>query len=200
MTEARAFALMPLGEGGLHFRSTLRSRIEALAMQRHWPLAAQGFVLCVVSTALFLACGTAAGPPVGSDALSINGHRISYGYEFAPTSPGVLLNTEAPARSTNDEGRLVPEAIENVARREAVTDAVSACYDAGRRKNADLSGNVNVKVVIGEEGTTKDASDEKSTLPDQDVVQCIIGVFREIRYPASHDGNIAVIFPIQLGS
>jgi hypothetical protein len=178
----------------------LRSRIEALAMQRHWPLVAQAFVLCVVSTALFLACGTGAGPTVGSDALSIHGHRISYGYEFAPTSPGDPPSAQAPPHSTNAEGRLVPEAIENVARRDAVTDAISACYDAGRRKNASLSGNVNVKVVIGESGITRDASDEKSTLPDQEVVQCVIGVFREIRYPASHDGNIAVIIPLRLGS
>jgi len=196
MTEARAFALVPLGEGGLHFRSTLRSRIEALAMQRHWPLAAQAVAMCLVSTALFFACGTAPAPP---DALSINGHRISYGYEFAPTAPGESRNAVAPTLSTNAEGRLVPEAIESVVRQEATAVAISSCFEAGRRKNAALAGNVNVKVVIDEDGLTKDASDE-STLPDREVVDCVVGVFRGIRYPASHDGNIAVIYPIHLGS
>jgi beta-lactamase regulating signal transducer with metallopeptidase domain len=193
IAESRSSAIATIGGGGLYFGSTLRARVEALAMQRHWPLGAQALALSLAPVVLFLACGGSAAPPVF-------GHVTTYGYEFAPVTPGQVLRAPAPdiARTTNPEGRLVPEAIENVVRGHSA--AISSCYDTRYGKNAKPTGAVTVRYVIGEDGVTNDAFDDGSTLPDHAVVDCVIGVFRNLHYPASRDGKIAVIYPIQFGS
>lgn len=192
VAEWRSLSVEPVGAEGLHFGSTLRARVEALAMQRHWPLAAQAFALSVLPIAMLVACG-------GSEAPPVLGYFTDYGYEFAPDRPEQIREeSPATALTTNPEGRLVPEAIENVVR--ANSAAIASCYDVAQRRNAKLTGNVTIKYVIGEDGDTKGAADEGSTLPDREVVDCVIGVFRQIRYPVSQGGNIAVIYPIQLGS
>jgi beta-lactamase regulating signal transducer with metallopeptidase domain len=193
IAESRSSAIASMGAGGLYFGSTLRARVEALAMQRHWPLGAQALALSLAPIVLFLACGGSAAPPVF-------GHVTTYGYEFAPVTPGQAPRAPAQdiARTTNPAGRLVPEAIENVVLGNSA--AISSCYDARYGTNARPTGAVTVRYVIGEDGVTNDAFDDGSTLPDHAVVDCVVGVFRNLNYPASRDGKIAVIYPIQFGS
>jgi hypothetical protein len=38
--------------------------------------------------------------------------------------------------------------------------------------------------------------DENSTLPDKEVVSCVLGVFRTLQFDESHRGNVTVIYPI----
>jgi hypothetical protein len=200
IAESRSFAFMPLGAGELHFGSTLRARVEALAVQRHWPLAVQAFALSLAPVALFVACGGSAEPPSLPPTEPFVGVPTVYGYEFASVAAEKVPAAPAPAtlQPTGPEGRLIPEAIEGVVR--GNVGAILSCYAAGQRKNAKLAGQVTVKYAIGEDGSTKEAVDEGSTLPDRDVVACVVGVFRKLHYPASRGGNIAVVYPIQLGS
>ena len=185
IAESRSFAVVPLGAGGLHFGSTLRARVEALAAQHHWPLAAQALGLSLAPLALFLACGGVTPPP-------------GYGYEFAPQKANSASTAAFAATPTGPEGRLVPEAIEAVVL--GNLSAISSCYQVAPRKNGPIAGQVTVRFVIGEDGSTRSAADEGSTLPDRSVVECVVGVFRKLRYPASRDGNVTVVYPIELGS
>jgi beta-lactamase regulating signal transducer with metallopeptidase domain len=57
MAEWRTMTLAPLGAGELHFGSTLRARIEALASHRHWPGALQ-VTLVAGAVVAFAACSS----------------------------------------------------------------------------------------------------------------------------------------------
>lgn len=59
-----------------------------------------------------------------------------------------------------------------------------------------MNGVVSVKYVIGEDGHPAGVVDENSTLPDKEVVSCVLGVFRTLQFDESHRGNVTVIYPI----
>ena len=193
IAEWRSLATASFGAGELHFGSTLRARIEAIASQRHWPLGVQRLALSIAAIALFLACGGSAPTqrtPAGFDPKG-------YGYEFAADTKEQV--TAAPPRDdsprTNPDGRMAPERIQSQVR--GRFGGLLTCYEAGRKRDPKLTGIVTVKYVIGEDGVPKDVADENSTLPDKDVVGCVLGEFRQLRFDESHRGSVNVIYPIK---
>jgi beta-lactamase regulating signal transducer with metallopeptidase domain len=184
------------GAGELHFGSTLRARIEALTSQRHWPVAAQALVVSLAPMALLTACAASTPPRVATTAGDLE-RDTDYGYEFDTDSAKAAA--AAPASGTtptlNADGRVAPEAIQASVR--ARFSAIVACYETGRAKDPQLAGKVNVKLVIGEDGVTREASDNGSTLPDKDVVACIVGDLRAVTYPKG-PGVLTVVYPIEL--
>jgi hypothetical protein len=202
MAEWRWLAVRPIGAGAgeLHFGSTMRARIEALASQRHWPVGIQALALSLALLALFAACGGAAPRPAsapGAGTPSSGDDSKGYGYEFeadaakaaaaAPASGGFL-----PA---GPDGRLPPETIQATVR--AHFGALRTCYEAGLKRDPKLAGTVRVKYAFGEDGITTEAADDKSTLPDAGVVACVVGEFRKLTYPKAQGGNVTVVYPIQ---
>jgi hypothetical protein len=196
IAEWSSMAVAPLGAGELHFGSTLRARIEALTSQRHWPVAAQALVVSLAPMALLAACAASTPPRVATTAGTPE-RDDGYGYEFETDSAKAAA--AAPASGTtptmNADGRVAPEAIQSSVR--ARFAAIVACYEAGRAKDPKLAGTVNVKLVIGEDGVTREASDNGSTLPDKDVVACIVSDLRAVTYPKG-PGVITVVYPIEL--
>jgi Zn-dependent protease with chaperone function len=194
----------PLGAGELHFGSTLRARIEALASQHHWSMTAQVLTLFCASTALFIACSGGGSLPAAAERPLdpfFEAHAGRYGYEFKTVTAAEVSQPPAPlsdALLPGLGGRLAPESIENVVR--ASFGEISACYEQGRRRDPHLKGLITIKCVIGEDGMTKGVSDDGSTLRDQEVLECVVAVFQRLRYGSSHDGNVNVVYPIQLGS
>jgi hypothetical protein len=154
--------------------------------------------------ALFVACGGSSLSPVANDrgAAAASAGPSGYGYEFAVDTVEKVTAAAAPLgrdrRPLGPHGRLPPEAIEVVVR--GHFGATLSCYDIGRRKNPSLAGVVRIKFVIGEDGFTKQATDEGSTLPDKEVIDCIVADFKKRHFPESHGGDVTVIYPIQLGS
>jgi BlaR1 peptidase M56 len=167
------------GAGELHFGSTLRARIEALASPRRWPRAAQALVLFVAPLVVFAACSGAT-----SSTVPTRSSEEGYGYEFE-TDP-----LRRPSQT-----RLPPEAIQAVVR--AHFGEFQKCYEAGLEKDPGLRGKVNVRYVFGEDGVTHTAADEHSTLPDQDVVGCVVREFGKLTYPKGKGGDVSVVYPIE---
>jgi len=189
----RSLAVAPLGAGELGFGSTLRARIEALAPQRPWPRAAQGVMLVAATVTLFAACGSAAtGAPVAAPE-----DDKDYGYAFENDSPRKAATEPSPSASVprGPAGRLPPEVIQSVVR--ANFGALRACYEAGLKKEPKLAGTVTVNYVIGEDGSTREASDEGSTLSDKDVVACVVAGFRKLTYPPTQGGVVTVVYPVE---
>jgi hypothetical protein len=159
-------------------------------------VAAQALVVSLAPMALLAACAASTPPRVATTAGTPE-RDDDYGYEFA-TDPAKAASA-APASGTtptmNADGRVAPEAIQSSVR--ARFGAIVACYDAGRAKDPKLAGIVNVKLVIGEDGITREASDNGSTLSDKDVVSCIVGDLRGVTYPKG-PGVITVVYPIEL--
>ncbi|AKU95094.1 Regulatory sensor-transducer, BlaR1/MecR1 family [Labilithrix luteola] len=177
MAERWTHTVTPLRAGGLHFGSSLRKRIEALADSRRWPTSVQVAALALASMALLIACGSAAQPasPAAADASS-----------NAP-----------PGDGAGQRGRLAPEVIQGVVRAEF--GRFRTCYETGVVKDAKLAGEVHVKYTIDENGTVTDAAVDHSTIPDQDVVACVVSAFNKLTYPKPSGGVVTVVYPIAFG-
>jgi beta-lactamase regulating signal transducer with metallopeptidase domain len=186
----------PLGAGALHFGSTLRARIEALGSQRHWPLALQAITLGVLPLALLAACGATA-PPSASATPAPARAGEGYGYEFE-TDPAkaAAATTAPPSPPPGPDGRIPPETIQTAVR--ARFGVLLNCYEAGLAANPKLAGTVTVKFVFGEDGVTREASDDHSTLPDPRVVACVVDELRKVKYPSATKptGVVTVVYPI----
>jgi Zn-dependent protease with chaperone function len=193
VAEWRSLAAVSVGAGELHFGSTLRARIEALASQRHWPLLGQAAAMTVVPLALLVACGGGTKPP----AAAPHGEDTGYGYKFETDSSRAA--TAAPSSESIPEGpngRISPERVQVIVR--ARFAAFRACYEAGLASNPKLAGTVTILSTIGKDGVTQRAIDDASTLPDRSVVSCIAGEFGKLTYP-SGSGVLTVDYPIQFG-
>jgi hypothetical protein len=74
-----------------------------------------------------------------------------------------------------------------------------SCYQRGLNANPHLEGRITAKVVIDEAGAIANNSDGGSDLPDADVVACVLGELRKLRFPARKAGSTAtVILPLYL--
>jgi beta-lactamase regulating signal transducer with metallopeptidase domain len=183
----------PMDAGALHFGSTLRARIEALASRREWPRAAQAFVLGLAPLALFVACsgGAATGTGTTSAALEDKG----YGYEFDKDTPAEAASSAPKNLPTRPDGRIPPETVQTAVRSHFT--AMKACYEAGLAKDPKLAGRVVAKYEFDENGATTKVEDEGSTMPDKAVVACVLDEFRHITYPAAPGGVVTVVYPIE---
>ncbi|HTQ44133.1 MAG TPA: M56 family metallopeptidase [Polyangiaceae bacterium] len=192
------------GAEALHFGSTLRARIEAIALQRPWPRVVQT-ALVGAAVAGFVACSSA-GPgamPQASGqtrtAAAGEGQEDDYGYKYETDPLSTSSQQAATSNPSHDsrgpEGRLAPEVIQNVVRQNF--GRFRTCYENGLKRDAKLQGTVTVKYVICPDGSTCQAADEGSTLPDQQVVQCVVAGFSQVAYPPPQGGYVTVIYPVE---
>jgi hypothetical protein len=191
MAEWRSFAVVPLGAGELHFGSMMRARIDALVSRRHWPTTMQALALSISPVAMLAACGSTAAPATSAA-------NDDYGYEFEHdvSHPATAAAPEQAGPSSSERfGRIPPEAIQSTVR--AHFDAFRKCYETGLTTQPDLAGTVKVAFTIGKDGKTLDAAGGASTLPNTDVVDCIVGEFRTLTYPKNEDGIVTVVYPIE---
>jgi hypothetical protein len=202
MAEWRSFAVVrsaPFAAGELHFGSTLRTRIEALASQRHWPLSLQALTLAFVPAALLVACsGASPSPPAPPASATAAVERTpadtDYGYAFDVDSAKAAAE-KAPASPLNADGRVAPETIQATIR--ADYGALATCYAAGRSRNPTLAGVVAVKLVVGADGVvTSSGVDASSTLPDADVARCVASDLGKLHYPTG-PGVLTILYPVQ---
>jgi predicted small lipoprotein YifL len=194
------------GAAALHFGSTLRARIEAIATHRPWSRPVQ-WALVAGAVMAFAACSSA-GPETlpqastGTHPASAGSASLDqYGYQFEkdrsagsahpPTPP------DAPPAARDDvegHGRLAPEVIQNVVRQN--WGRYRTCYENAERTNKSLAGTVTVSYVIRPDGSTQDAKDLDSTMPDPDVVRCVVDGFAKLSYPPPEGGFVTVVYPI----
>ncbi|HEX8792775.1 MAG TPA: M56 family metallopeptidase [Polyangiaceae bacterium] len=191
------------GAEALHFGSTLRARIEAIALQRPWPRVVQA-ALVGTSVAGFVACSSAgpgAMPQASGEtrtaAAGEGQNDYGYKYENDPLSASAQqAATSHPHPDARDPGgRLPPEVIQDVVR--SNFGRFRTCYESGLQHNAKLQGTVTIKYVINLDGTTQQASDDGSTMPDPQVVQCVVAGFAQLTYPPPQGGYVTVVYPIQ---
>jgi len=101
----------------------------------------------------------------------------------------------AVANTLNDShGRLHPPLIQQVVR--AHSGQMRACYVLGLRRDPTLHGRIDTVFAIGRDGSTILAQIKSSTLPDKAVVDCVLDVFKGLRYPAPEGGIVTVGYPI----
>lgn len=93
-------------------------------------------------------------------------------------------------------GRLPPEAVRKVVR--ANFGRFRLCYEHGLRANPALAGRVAVRFVIGRDGSVSSAADGGSSVPDPNVVTCIVRAFYGLSFPQPEGGIVTVTYPLLL--
>jgi hypothetical protein len=91
---------------------------------------------------------------------------------------------------------LPPETIQRIVRQHS--NGFRACYEQGFARNASLAGLVRVRFVIRADGKVGEVEDAgESTLPDADVVRCIVRKFGQLSFPPPDGGQVDVVYPIR---
>jgi TonB family protein len=96
-----------------------------------------------------------------------------------------------PSPPSND-GELDQAAIAQVVR--SHSRDVRRCYEKGLRSNPNLSGRVDVTFTIAVSGRVSTARVARSTIGDEAVQACILGVVRGMRFPKPK-ANVTVNYP-----
>ena len=122
-----------------------------------------------------------------------------YRYETDPLSKSAQQQAASNPHAADTPGlgggRLAPEVIQDVVR--SNFGRFRTCYESGLQRNAKLQGTVTVKYVINPDGSTQAAADDGSTMPDTQVVQCVVAGFGLLTYPPPQGGYVTVVYPVQ---
>jgi hypothetical protein len=77
---------------------------------------------------------------------------------------------------------------------------VNACWNAAKRRDPSVSGEVKIKFVITHEGGVRVWRDEDSTASDQEAVQCVGGVIKSLKFPTQKSpGDAWGVYAINFG-
>jgi hypothetical protein len=91
-------------------------------------------------------------------------------------------------------GRLPPQIIQRIVRQNH--GRFRLCYERGLGANPSLNGRVNVRFVIGRNGAVSNVSNAGSTLPNGEVVNCVVRAFYGLSFPKPEGGLVTVSYPI----
>jgi hypothetical protein len=163
-------------------------------------------ILVAAAAVIGLACGSKNPPPKdGTDLVGFKGPNtndsdkasIALPEGGAPTSstatPSDTSSTTAATPSTtttkppdDDDISMVHHQIPPDEVFKTVGPAkpkVQACFKAGLKRDPSCSGEVKVKFVVKHDGTMVDAQDQGSSMGDEEVTQCIVGVIKTLKFP-----------------
>ncbi len=94
-------------------------------------------------------------------------------------------------------GHLPPEVVARIVRQRF--GAFRLCYEAGLRKLPTLSGQVAVHFVIDASGAvSKTEREATTTMPDADVVSCVVRSVATLSFPQPEGGPVDVVYPVRL--
>jgi hypothetical protein len=91
-------------------------------------------------------------------------------------------------------GRLPPEVVQRVVRQSF--GRFRLCYENGLATNPQLAGDVAVRFDIDGSGAVAVAADKGSSLPDPNVVTCVVQAFAGLSFPAPAAGTVTVRYAI----
>ena len=76
------------------------------------------------------------------------------------------------------------------------TAGFDQCYAAGLSRDPNLPGKVIVRFIVEKDGAISSAKDNGSTLPDKQVIDCVLGEIRKLRFPAREGAAAEVVYPV----
>jgi tetratricopeptide (TPR) repeat protein len=96
--------------------------------------------------------------------------------------------------ATSVSGRLPPEAIQRIVRQNY--GRFRACYERGLLRNPRIGGRVTARFKIRGDGSVVNIENGGSSLPDADVVRCVLDAFGALSFPQPEGGTVTVVYPI----
>jgi hypothetical protein len=114
-------------------------------------------------------------------------------------TPGPETSSPSPngeAASPRRIGKLPKEAIRETIQRERVR--IQACYHGARERLPELTGALNLRFVIAENGTVEELTVRPdTTLLDIKMQECVLEIFRRLEFPHPENGVVVVNYPFQ---
>lgn len=92
------------------------------------------------------------------------------------------------------EHRLPPEVVSRIVRQNK--GRFELCYAKGLETKPTLRGDVKVKFAIDRTGAVTTSQDAGSTLPDRDVVACVVRAFQSLSFPQPEGGGTVYVMPL----
>ncbi len=148
--------------------------------------------------------GDSGGPGHGIDMGNIGMDRNGTGLPWGPGQIGAtgsrLLashTTRVPSMHSTPPtvtGHLAPELIQRTVRQNY--GRFRMCYERGLMRNPNLAGRVAVRFAIDSEGQVMHASVGESSLPDSEVVSCVVSAYYGLSFPSREHGLVTVVYPI----
>lgn len=125
--------------------------------------------------------------------------RVSFIVMKLHQGPPRAAASSAPEQAssvTRVAGRLPPPLIQMVVRTHF--GDFRHCYEAGLKRNAQLTGRVSARFVIGRDGSVSSVTDGGSDMADDEVRICVLKAFYGLRFPRPSGGIVTVVYPIVL--
>ncbi|HVU04693.1 MAG TPA: AgmX/PglI C-terminal domain-containing protein [Polyangiaceae bacterium] len=145
--------------------------------------------------------GGGRGEGIGLGSIGTLGHGAGtgtgQGFGSGHGRLGGSHSTKAPQvrmGATTVSGRLPPEVIQRIVRQNY--GRFRLCYEQGLARNPNLEGRVQVRFVIGRDGSVSNVSNGGSDIPDSAVVQCVIRNYYGLSFPQPEGGIVTVVYPI----
>lgn len=145
--------------------------------------------------------GGGRGEGIGLGSIGTFGHGAGtgtgQGFGSGHGRLGGSHRTKAPRvrmGATTVSGRLPPEVIQRIVRQNF--GRFRLCYEQGLAKNPNLEGRVQVRFVIGRDGSVSNVGNGGSDIPDSGVVSCVIRAYYGLSFPQPEGGIVTVVYPI----
>jgi hypothetical protein len=145
--------------------------------------------------------GGGRGEGIGLGSIGTLGHGAGtgtgQGFGSGHGRLGGSHKTKAPKvrmGQTTVSGRLPPEVIQRIVRQNY--GRFRMCYEQGLSRNPNLEGRVQVRFVIGRDGSVSNVQNGGSDLPDSGVVNCVISAYYGLSFPQPEGGIVTVVYPI----
>jgi hypothetical protein len=132
--------------------------------------------------------------PDGRSQLDLSLHGLLRGTEGAATTE--LEPPTAPGAPTQVRGSYSPSLVQAIVR--SSFRHFRKCYEDGLGRNRELRGRVTARFVIGRDGMVSHVADGGSSMPDEQVQECILKAYYRLRFPPPAQGIVTVVYPIRL--
>jgi ribosomal protein S27AE len=117
------------------------------------------------------------------------------------STPGAVAGAAAPIKGARVReghptvsGRLSAAVISGVVRTNF--GRFRMCYEEGLARTPGLRGRVEVRFVVGRDGSVSNVSQAGSDLGDTRVVSCVVSAFYGLSFPAPAGGIVTVVYPL----
>ncbi len=140
------------------------------------------------------------GETIGLGRIGTWGRGLGKGADGFGSGHGRLPGTHAARAprvrigTTQVSGRLPKEVIQRIVRQNF--GRFRLCYEKGLAGNPQLMGRVSVRFAIDRQGTVSSVSQGDSSLPNAEVVGCVVRAFYGLSFPKPEGGIVTVVYPI----
>lgn len=113
-----------------------------------------------------------------------------------PTTPppGPQVAKPATTDAAHDQPGIGQDKIANGVK--PLVPKLQACYDEGRKSDGNLAGLVKVRFTITPAGDVVNVVDDHSSIPNNEVIKCVIGLFQSLKYPPFEGKAVTTVYPI----